>query len=982
MVHGPVRGLIHNAVLGIDMKMSARFLLVRFASLSLLLATLAIFSAQTAFAEEFNFPGLSGTVTVTEDQYGIPSIRGNSELDVAFVQGYIHARDRFFQMDYFRKVATGRLGELLGAAALPNDIQLRTLGLGRAALKSWQKADADAKGMLQSYANGVNTWLNSNPLPPEYTPLELTKVEPWTPHDSLAYVKLLAFGLSFDLDDVDNTINLLTYQGVGEVVGFDGTALFTQDVFRVQPPDGRVTVPGFLSGIGGVGGAQADSSGIEKSGNQVMSVDKAPDADQNPYPEKTLEMALALKEGLTQAPMLARAFGFQEWDRGSNEWAISGDFTESGYPIIANDPHLALDTPATFHESNLIYDLGEDSYSVSGVQFPGAPGIIQGCNDKICWGSTVHPMDVTDIFQDVVQTNALGLFTHTVHNGEPEPLQLTYQSFFVNVTGNETPDTIVRANLGIDAGGITFVSPRRNHGPFVPGGSGNSQFFIQYTGWGPTYEMNFILDANRARDMEGFKAALQNFDVGSQNWIYGDVEGNIAYFTSAENPIRSDLAQGTVGGGIPPWFIRDGSGALNHEWLPVMNPQPGQALPYEILPFDEMPQVENPASGYIANANNDPIGVTLDNNPVNQLRPGGNGLYYLNNGYADYRQGRVDRVMKSLTESDMPATAEDLMDLQANNELLDAELTLPTLLGVMSQIPVAPESMMAQALDVLSTWDYSTPTGLAEGWDAGDDPVMAVEPDMTEIRNSAAATVFAAWRSMLVRNTIDLTLTTYGLGDNLPGGTTAQRAFTYHLLNFDTNGGIGASGLNFFLAGFPETIAGSLQMALDLLASDEFAPAFANSTDVMDYRWGKLHRIVFRHPLNSDPFNVPNGGGFADLGPGLPGLARQGGFQAVDASSHSARANSLNGFMFGSGPNRRFVGEMTPDGVIGYQTIPGGQSGVFFHPNYSSQLPLWLTNSYHPLAVTEEDADGVAVVSYTFGPAMPATASEEENNND
>jgi penicillin amidase len=947
-----------------------------------------LFVPQSALAEDFNFPGLSDTVTVTEDQYGVPSIRGKSELDVAFVQGYIHARDRFFQMDYFRKIANGRLGELLGAAALPNDISLRTLGLGRAALKSWQKADADVKGMLQSYANGVNSWLSNNPLPPEYTLLELTKVDPWTPHDSFSYIKLLAWDLSFDTGDVQNTINLLTYQGVGEVVGFDGTALYTQDVFRVQPPDGRVTVPGFISGIGGIGGAPADAtSGIEKSGNQVMSVDKAPDAQQNPYPENMLEMAIALKEALSLSPMLAKTLDPREVDKGSNEWAISGEFTESGYPMIANDPHLALDTPATFHESNLIYDLGEDSYSVAGVQFPGAPGIIQGCNDKLCWGSTVHPMDVTDIFQDVVQTNALGLFTHTVHNGEPEALQLTYQSFFVNVIGNETPDTIVRANIGIDAGGITFVSPRRNYGPFVPGGSGNTQFFIQYTGWGPTYEANFILESNRARDMEDFKEALQNFDVGSQNWIYGDVEGNIAYFTSAENPIRSDLAQGTVDGAVPPWFIRDGSGALNHEWLPVMNPQPGQALPYEILPFDEMPQVENPESGYIANANNDPVGVTLDNNPVNQLRPGGNGLYYLDYGYSDYRQGRVDRVMKGLTESDTPATVQDLKDLQANVQMLDAELTLPVLLGIMSQVPVQPGSMMAQALDVLSTWDYSTPTGLAEGWDAGDDPVMAIEPDMTEIRNSAAATVFASWRSALIRNTIDLTLTTYGLGDNLPGGTTAQRAFTYHLLNYETNGGIGASGLNFFLAGLTETVAGSLQQALELLSSDEFAPAFANSSNILDYRWGKLHRIVFKHPLDSDPFNIPNGGGFTDLAPDLPGLARQGGYETVDASRHdarpcNARGCSLNGFMFSGGPNRRFVGEMTADGVVGYQTIPGGQSGVFLHPNYSSQLPLWLTNSYHPLAVTEEDADDVAILEYTFGPAMPAPTPEEENDND
>ena len=217
-------------------------------------------------------------------------------------------------------------------------------------------------------------------------------------------------------------------------------------------------------------------------------------------------------------------------------------------------------------------------------------------------------------------------------------------------------------------------------------------------------------------------------------------------------------------------------------------------------------------------------------------------------------------------------------------------------------------------------------------------------------------------------NTIDATLTAIGLGDNLPGSTIAERAFNYHLVNYDTNGGVGASGINFFSQGLAPTVIGSLQQALDLLASDEFAPAFGNSTDVLDYSWGKLHRIVFDHPLNMDPLNIPNGGGFSDLGPGLPGLARQGGYQAVDASSHSARADTLNGFMFGSGPARRFVGEMTPDGPLAWEVIPGGQSGVFFSPNYSSQLPLWLTNSYHPLSIGEADAVDTAVRSHTFNP--------------
>jgi acyl-homoserine lactone acylase PvdQ len=90
----------------------------------------------------------------------------------------------------------------------------------------------------------------------------------------------------------------------------------------------------------------------------------------------------------------------------------------------------------------------------------------------------------------------------------------------------------------------------------------------------------------------------------------------------------------------------------------------------------------------------------------------------------------------------------------------------------------------------------------------------------------------------------------------------------------------------------------------------------------------------------------------------------------VDDSDASPRANTLNGFMFGGGPNRRFVGEMTPAGVVGYQVIPGGQSGVFYHPNYASQLPLWLTNRYHDLAVGAADGQAVAVVTHTFNPAQ------------
>jgi penicillin amidase len=529
--------------------------------LSLLIFSVSslLISIQTAAAEDFNFPGLSDTVTVYEDQYGVPTIVGKSELDVAFVQGYIHARDRFFQLDYSRKIAQGRLAELVGSPALPTDVQLRTLGIGRAALASLQAADAEAKGMLQAYANGVNAWLNSNPLPPEYAGLEITRVDPWQPLDSAAFFKLVAFQLSFGLD-IDATIDFLTYQGVGAVVGFDGAALYFEDINRSQPADGRVTVPGFLSSIGGIGQA-ADSKLESQSRQQSIS---APTGLPPHFTDATLAMAKEVKEKFSQSPILAELLKPREKDKGSNEWAVSGEFTDSGYPLIANDPHLALDTPSTFHEVNLVYDLGEDSYSVSGIQFPGAAGVIQGCNDSICWGSTVHHMDVTDVFQDQIIANAFGLPSETVHTDGTEPLTFVFQSYFVNIVGDGTPDNIVPTGGDYLGGSMSIISQRRNNGPFLAF-LGDAALFVQYTGWSATQDTRFVLDMNRASNMDEFKAALQYFDAGSQNWIYSDVEGNIGYFTSAEMPIRADLAAGTVGGGVPPWFIRDGTGALNHE---------------------------------------------------------------------------------------------------------------------------------------------------------------------------------------------------------------------------------------------------------------------------------------------------------------------------------------------------------------------------------------------------------------------------------
>ena len=941
---------------------------------ALLLSIFLVF-IQSAWAEDYNFPGLSGTVTVTEDQYGIPTIKGDSELDVVFVQGYLHARDRFFQMDLNRKTGAGRVSELVGAAALSSDVQLRTFGFARAATKTWTALDADTKGWLQAYANGVNTYLNNNPLPPEYTALELTKTDPWTPLDSVLWGKALAGSFALGDEDVVATITLGTYSYVGSLAGFDGAALFLEDTHRTAPPDDRVTDPDFLAGGGA--GAQSTTQAVSRAGKGKQTIQQIGDRTVS---EKTLRMAQAFKNKINNAPYLQRVMQSNEQPNGSNAWMVSGEHTASGQAMIANDPHLTMDTPAIWYESHLVFDKDGEEWHVNGVNPPGVPGALLGCNNNACWGMTVNPLDIVDFFTEEFLTNALALPTHTVYKGNPEPMQQVFNSWFVNVVGDGVPDNLVRASVGYTSGAISLIIPRRNDGPVVDI-DGNSGLSMAYTGHRDTHELTMFRKLDLASNMEEFKEALQYFDIGIQNVYRADVDGNIAWFTTSEKPMREDLAAFTIDG-LPPWFIRDGTGAAANEWLPVMNPQPHQALDFEMLPFDEMPHMVNPAKGFVTNANNDPVGTTLDNVPYNEVRPNGNGLYYLGSHYAAYRMGRVDREIKALVDSGTPITVDDFKAVQANVDLLDAELVLPTLMGIMSQVPVAPGTPMAQALDVLSTWDYSSNTGIAEGWDAGDDPTMATEPDTEEVRNSAAATVWAMWRSMLVQNTINATLSAYGLGDYLPPSRLAYNAFKHHLLNYPTAGGVGASGVNFFSAGLAETVVGTLQLALDQLASDEFAPAFANSTNVMDYAWGKLHRIKFNHTLNSDPFDIPNGGGFTDLATDLPGLARQGGYEAVDASSHSSTADGLNEFMFGHGPSRRFVGDMDPADVDAQEVIPGGQSGVFYSPNYSSQLPLWLTNNYHNMALSVEEAEEVAVTTTTFGPATGVPASEEENNNE
>ncbi|HEX4480227.1 MAG TPA: penicillin acylase family protein [Rudaea sp.] len=951
----------------------------RYRRILLAFSIFAAFAAP-ASAVTVNGPGLSAPGSISYDALGTPTIQAATQNDVAFLQGYAQAQARFFEMDFDRRAASGTLAELVGGSALASDVQTRTLGLGRAAWATWSALDDDTKGWLQSFSDGVNFWLQSNALPPEYGALMLTRAEPWTPVDSITVGKGLAFQLSFDLD-IQNTIDYGAYQQAAAAANVDPDALFFVDTHRFAPPDDHVTIPGFSpSGSG--------SAGKPFSGN--FKIDAG-----------ALSLAQTYRAQIASNPFVAPSLHPRLGRGGSNEFAVSGANTADGKPLIANDPHLTLALPPIFMEMHLITN--DRTLNATGVSVPGAPGIIQGCNSSICWGSTVNPMDVTDTFLDTFAVNSYGLPTALLRaDGTQEPVQWEFQTYYVNQMTSGSTDNIARDNsIGYTNGAVTVIVPRHNNGPVVQlstttgecslNGESTSPavtcgLSIAYTGWGATFELKAFKLINLAQNIDQFQNALTYFDFGSQNFAYADTAGNIAYFTSAENPIRDDLQNLGQYVNSPPFFIRDGSGAAHNDWLPITHPQPNQAIPFEIMTAAEMPHVINPSAGYFANANNDPIGVTLDNNPFNQTRPDG-GIYYLNYAYDAYRMGRIDRSLSSMIASGHKLTTNDIMSVQLNNQPVDAQLVLPYLLtaydnasagGAWAPLAqLAADPAITEAISRLRAWDLSTPTGLVQGFDAGRTPGSA--PTQSQLDNSVAATEFFVWRSNAIKNTIDATLTQLGLADYLPGDDSAYTAFKFLLDAFPQLGGKGASGIPFFNApNAPDPasardyiLLASLQGALAQLSSDAFAPAYANSTDQSTYHWGALHRFVLEHPLGG-PFNIPgpNPYGFTDLAPNLPGLSRDSSYETVNPGGGTLRVSGVNDFMFSgaTAPGRRFVGQMdTP--INAFEVIPGGESAVLGDPNYASQLLLWLTGNYHPLVVDPSRATSgaVSVVSFTPG---------------
>lgn len=339
---------------------------------------------------EASVPGLQADVTVQRDGLGIPTITADTSDDLFFAQGYVHAQDRFWEMDFRRHLTSGRLSELFGEAQVGTDIFLRSLDWHGIAEQEVEMLSDETRAYYEAYAAGVNAYLaerQGGALSLSYTVLALQhpgyEPEPWTPADSVAWLKAMAWDLRTNIED-ETSRALQLQQGVTEqqlTELYPGYPFDEHPVILADDPAAEDIVDG--RGVDPIPEAPASTSGENDN--------TAEDSSAAGSPAGSTESVLAKVDALISA---------QGEGIGSNSWVVSGEYTRSGLPLLANDPHLGAELPSVWTQMQLRCSTISDEcpFAAAGFSFSGLPGIVIGHNTEIAWAFTNLTTDVADLY--------------------------------------------------------------------------------------------------------------------------------------------------------------------------------------------------------------------------------------------------------------------------------------------------------------------------------------------------------------------------------------------------------------------------------------------------------------------------------------------------------------------------------------------------------------------------------------------------------
>ncbi|MEW1904306.1 penicillin acylase family protein [Streptomyces sp. NPDC086147] len=648
---------------------------------------------------EIRLDGLSGRVEVKRDALGVPQIYADNEQDLFRAQGYVQAQDRFYEMDVRRHVTAGRLSEMFGEGQVETDSFLRTLGWRRVAQEEYDKVlSAETKKYLQAYAEGVNAYLKDRKpgdVSVEYAALALTNdyaIEPWTPVDSVAWLKAMAWDLRGNMqDEIDRSLltSRLTPAQIKQLYPEYPYALHQPIVDKgaVDESTGKFDPKGEGDddlGTGETPGSNpTGSDGSTGSGSSDGSSGSGGSTGSGGSSDGMTSQLAALSEVLDGVPALLGPNGN---GIGSNSWVVAGKYTTSGKPLLANDPHLAPQLPSLWYQMGLHCRSVSATcrYDVSGYTFSGMPGVIIGHNDKIAWGLTNLGADVTDLYLEKIGPDGY------LVDGKVRPFTVREETIKVagasdrKITVRSTEHGPLVSDRSSELETVGQKAPVGNAAPDRGTGYGVS---LQWTALQPGRSMDAIFAIDRAKDFASFRAAAENFEVPSQNLIYADTEGNIGYQSPGKIPQRAK-----------------GDGTL---------PAPGWDSSYawkkQYVPFEKLPYEYNPERGYIVTANQ----AVID--PKNYPD-----LLTKDWGYGS-RSQRINDLIESKTKDGGKISPDDMRTMQTDNRSEIATLLNPLLL----KIDIA-DPHVREAQKLLEGWDYTQ------------------EPD------SAAAAYFnAVWRNVL-----------------------------------------------------------------------------------------------------------------------------------------------------------------------------------------------------------------------------------------
>ncbi len=906
-----------------------------------------------------SLPGLHAPVTVYFDEYGTPHIRAKTWEDAFMAEGYLHARDRFVQMELARRVTSGTLAKLVGGlddGAIKDDFFARAMGFRRIGEGMYAETppDSPARRALDAYAAGVNVWIDRLRSGDESLPgplqgvIPVDAIEDWDPVDGLVITHFQQFRLGFDAaSELRWTQRHAAWQAAFNTQASDEAlakrAGAEADLFRMAPADPTAQFPHWFD----KSGPPSPSKPVAKPATAAHWVPPEPAA---------LEVARRFLESFRGAWS-----PFGPLHGASNSWVVSPDVNNDGAAILANDPHLDLDSPALFYEVHMTVepDTPADGPALDlyGVGFAGVPGVLLGHNAHVAWGFTTADYDYSDAFEEQLTDDPNSDWPAVMHGEQAVPLKIYEETIEVGTLGAVSETLTVhipwvpgRGPLAVDFDGTDAVKP-----------TGSTAISFAWRGFEPSHDFEALVAWWLAGNVGDVQQSLDKWEVGSQNLVFADTDGNIFITAQSYLPLRPEAAMSwdpvTQPDGTAPWWVLPGTG--DYDWI-----EGG-------VPRDQIPHALNPPEGFGVTANNDQAGVTFDGNPLNDP-------VYLGWDYdIGFRAGRITRLLQQHIDAgtlDAKAIADIQVDdrsnfgerlapflVDAGTRLLeeyDAPGTHPDLSAIVQAHPGA-HDRVAHLIDIVANWD-----------DRAVDGVWGV-PTSDDIASAVATSVFNYWAVATIRAAFwdeRAQIEDPGLGTQ-----DVARAILF-LLEHPTEAAtydpaLGYSVLWDDLATPDVTETPDAIIASALFTADEKATAAFGTDDTSQWRWGIVHTKVFKGLLDDllaktglgTPFTLPG----ADE-PWPNGYPRPG-----DNFNVNPCGAGLTDFSFscGGGPIQRIVVQMNPGNIVTWNALPGGEVWDPKSPHFRDQLDLWLNNDRREVPFEASEVEAAATQTLVLQPA-------------